>query len=141
MKSFFTYLSVFCVALTLTLTAGCQNDAGNGALIGAALGAAIGQAAGGDTEATLIGAGVGGAVGYGVGAHSDNKKQQAQTTYQAPQQVQSAQPQQTTIMVTNSNGSQTPVTLNLVNGRWVGPKGETYPTVPTEAQLKMAYGF
>jgi hypothetical protein len=48
---------------------------------------------------------------------------------------------QTTINVQNSNGSFTPVTLNKVNGRWVGPRGEYYDTLPTIGQLRPVYGF
>ncbi len=52
-----------------------------------------------------------------------------------------AQPETKTVMVKNSNGSRTPVVLELVNGEWKGPRGEFYDTFPTEEQLHSAYGF
>jgi hypothetical protein len=61
-------------------------------------------------------------------------------------QQQSAQMQQemntVTINVTNSNGSITPVTLRKQGVVYIGPRGETYTTLPTQEQLKQAgYGF
>jgi len=45
------------------------------------------------------------------------------------------------INVTNSNGSYTPVTLRRAGNQYVGPRGEYYSALPTEQQLKVAYGF
>jgi hypothetical protein len=47
-----------------------------------------------------------------------------------------------TIMVQNSNGSQTPVTLSPMGGnQWKGPRGEIYNGIPGNQQLASAYGF
>lgn len=46
-----------------------------------------------------------------------------------------------TVWVNNSNGSKTPVMLKKMGPNFVGPKGEFYPTMPTEDQLKPIYGF
>ncbi len=48
---------------------------------------------------------------------------------------------QVTVWITNSNGSQTPVTLKKSGPGYLGPRGEWYPNMPTEEQLKMVYGF
>lgn len=45
------------------------------------------------------------------------------------------------VNIPNDNGSFTPVTLRRSNGTYVGPRGETYMTMPTTEQLKMAYGL
>jgi hypothetical protein len=47
-----------------------------------------------------------------------------------------------TIMVENSNGSRTPVTLSPIGGnQWKGPRGEIYNGIPDGKQLVSAYGF
>jgi hypothetical protein len=45
-----------------------------------------------------------------------------------------------TVNVPNANGSYTPVQLEEVNGTYVGPRGEVYPTKPELSQLKIMYG-
>lgn len=149
-RSFVTILTLVIVSLGLALTCGCESDAQTGALIGTAAGAGIGQAIGHDTGSTLIGAGVGAAGGYMIGNESDKKKTKAEMESLQQQnmqlQQQNAQIQQeastVTINITNSNGSITPVTLRRQGAVYIGPRGETYPTMPTQEQLKQAgYGF
>ena len=146
-KGFITILMVVVVGLGLALVCGCESDAQTGALIGTAAGAGIGQAIGRDTGSTLIGAGVGGGAGYIIGNESDKKKTKAemeslrQENAQMRQQVQQDM-STVTINVTNSNGSITPVTLRKQGVVYIGPRGETYTTMPTQEQLKQAgYGF
>ncbi|HEX2958611.1 MAG TPA: DUF6515 family protein [Chitinispirillaceae bacterium] len=56
--------------------------------------------------------------------------------------VQQNSPSDVTIMVENSNGSRTPVTLNPIGGnQWKGPRGEIYNGIPDNQQLANAYGF
>jgi uncharacterized protein YcfJ len=149
-KNFVTILTVVGVSLGLALFCGCESDAQTGALIGTAAGAGIGQAIGHDTGSTLIGAGVGGGAGYMIGNESDKKKTQAeidslqQQNMQMQQQNSQMQQQMSTVTVNimNSNGSITPVTLRREGAVYIGPRGETYPTMPTQEQLKQAgYGF
>ena len=156
-KNFVTILLVVGVGLGLAFVCGCESDAQTGALIGTAAGAGIGQAIGGNTGSTLIGAGVGGGAGYMIGNESDKKKtkaemeslrqENAQLQQQGTQmQQQGTQTQQdtgtVTINVNNSNGSITPVTLRRQGAVYIGPRGETYTTLPTQEQLKQAgYGF
>jgi hypothetical protein len=52
-----------------------------------------------------------------------------------------AEPVSKTVMVKNSNGSQTPVRLEESDGKWKGPRGELYDDFPTDEQLHSAYGF
>lgn len=46
-----------------------------------------------------------------------------------------------TVWITNSNGSQTSVSLQKSGPGFVGPRGEYYTNMPTEKQLRMVYGF
>ena len=135
MRQFVTLGLAVVVACGIALTAGCESDAGNTALLGTAIGAGIGALAGGDTEGALIGGAIGGAVGYGVGNESDKKKtRQEIAAVRAEQDV-------VTVWITNSNGSQQAVRLRRDGPGYIGPRGERYPTLPTEAQLKPVYGF
>jgi len=49
--------------------------------------------------------------------------------------------EQVVVEITNSNGSITPVELKKKGCVYIGPKGEHYKQLPTEEQLKPAYGF
>ncbi len=135
-----TILIVIGASLGLALVCGCESDAQTGALIGAGAGAGIGQAIGHNTESTLIGAGVGGGAGYMIGNEQDKKKERART--QAEIDSLRQEMNTVTVNVVNSNGSITPVTLRKQGVVYIGPRGETYPTLPTQEQLKQAgYGF
>ena len=46
-----------------------------------------------------------------------------------------------TVWITNSNGSQTPVTLKQQGPYYIGPSGEYYPAMPTQEQLRVLYGL
>lgn len=47
-----------------------------------------------------------------------------------------------TVWLTNPNGSRSPVALLAADGgMWIGPKGEYYPSVPTQEQLLPVYGM
>lgn len=132
-------ISTICVA-------GCDSAAKSGALIGAGGGALAGQAIGHNTEGTLIGAGVGAIGGYIIGNEMDKsaeKKQQATAPAQTqPYSASSTDSNTVTIWLNNANGSQTPVKLiKNADGSYTGPKGERYSTMPTEQQLKQAYGI
>ncbi len=134
-KNIFAILITIFAAFALTLTSGCEDDAQGGALLGSAIGAGIGALADGDSQSIMTGAAIGGAVGYGVGNESDKKRMR--------QDIESVRAQQSTetIWITNSNGSQIPVKLTKSGPGYVGPRGEYYPTRPTEDQLRQAYGF
>ncbi|MHC4574492.1 MAG: glycine zipper domain-containing protein [Planctomycetota bacterium] len=134
-KNVGTILIVASVSVGLMFTAGCESDAQTGSAIGALAGAGIGQLAGGDTESTLIGAAVGGTAGYMLGNEGDKKKAQAER--------ECLRTEMNTVMVkvTNSNGSIVQVPLKKQGVGYVGPRGEYYPTLPTEDQLRPVYGF
>jgi hypothetical protein len=156
-RRFVTILTVVVAGLGLAFVCGCENDAQTGALIGAGAGAGVGQAIGHNTTSTLLGATMGGAVGYGIGNEQDKKKTQAEIDSlrqeNAQMRQQNAQMQQQgtqmpqdtgtiTINVNNSNGSITPVILRRQGAVFIGPRGETYTTIPTQEQLKqVGYGF
>ena len=46
-----------------------------------------------------------------------------------------------TVWITNSNGSQTSVSLRRSGPGFVGPRGEYYHNMPTEKHLRIIYGF
>ncbi len=119
-----------------SLFIGCEegSDAQGTALLGAAVGAGIGALAG-DGDAVATGAIAGAGAGYMIGNESDKSKQRKEIN-------QIRQEQNTvTIWITNSNGSQIPVRLVKDGPGYIGPRGERYPTMPSEAQLKQVYGF
>jgi len=135
-KSLMTILVAAVVSFGLAFSVGCESDAQTGALIGTGVGAGVGALAGGDTESTLIGAAVGGGAGYMLGNEGDKKKAAADRE-SIRQELNTV-----TINITNSNGSITPVRLRKQGVVYIGPRGETYTTLPTEEQLKQAgYGF
>jgi hypothetical protein len=102
---------------------------GRSGLKGAAGGALIGAISGDAGKGAAIGAAVG-VVGGAV--RRDQERQAAE--------VAQAQANATRVInVPNANGSFTPVTLQLGQTGWVGPRGEVYPTLPTVDQLKGVY--
>lgn len=128
-----TILTVFCFAM-LFIT-GCETEAQNSALLGTAIGAGIGALAGGDTEGALIGGAVGGGVGYVAGNEADKKKNREQM-----EQIRTEQ-NQIPVWITNTNGSKQKVVIKRSGPNFIGPRGEVYDTMPTEEQLRTAYGF
>jgi hypothetical protein len=46
-----------------------------------------------------------------------------------------------TVWITNSNGSKTSVKLTRQGPWYIGPRGEYYTSMPTNEQLRVAYGF
>jgi len=115
--------------------AGCESDAQVGSAVGALAGAGIGQLAGGSTESTLIGAAVGGGAGYMIGNESERKKTEAELADMRGEM------NTVYVNVTNSNGSIIQVPLRKSGVGYVGTRGEYYPTLPTEEQLRPVYGF
>lgn len=109
-----------------------------GAGIGAGLGAVLGNQLGGTSGedrawGAAAGALVGGVAGRMWGRQSE---MQNQVNYLQQQQFM------TTVWITNSNGSKTPVMLRQTEGgQYIGPRGEYYEKMPTEAQLKQVYGM
>ena len=123
------------VVLTLALIGGCQNHAQSHMAGGAVIGAGIGQLAGGNTEATAIGALIGGTAGYIIGNEADKqeaRKERAEIRQEAGY---------VTVNMTNSNGSISQVRLKKYGVGYVGTRGEYYPKLPTEDQLRPVYGF
>jgi hypothetical protein len=51
------------------------------------------------------------------------------------------EPTTVTVWITNSNGSQTSVILRKSGPGFLGPRGEWYPGMPTNEQLRVVYGF
>ncbi len=127
------------VLIGALLIAGCESSAGKGAAIGslggAGLGAIVGHQSGRTTEGALIGGAVGAGAGYVIGAEQDKKEAQAQN--------QAAIENANTfyVNITNSNGSVTPVRIVKQGTVYVGPRGEQYARLPTQAELRPVYGF
>jgi hypothetical protein len=135
MKRIMVLALALMVGLTMTFVVGCESDAGNTALIGTAVGAGVGALAGGDVEGALIGGAVGGGAGYIIGNESDKKKTDKEiASVRAEQDVE-------TVWITNTNGSQTSVRLRKDGPAYIGPRGERYPSLPTQDQLRPLYGF
>ncbi len=119
----------------LIWASGCQNHAQSHMAGGAVVGAGIGQVAGGNTEATAIGALIGGTAGYIIGNEADKheiRKEEARMREEVDH---------VTVNMTNSNGSISRVRLKKYGVGFVGTRGEYYPKLPTEDQLRPVYGF
>lgn len=137
-------LSVISICGYVLLT-GCATPMGHDETIGTATGAVIGGVAGGvighnvgDGNNEAVGAAVGAALG-GMGGREVGRGKDIQENRMRALEHQA---NTITINVTNSNGSFTPVTLQkLDGGRFRGPKGEIYQTMPTASQLKSVYGM
>ncbi|MCJ7777625.1 MAG: glycine zipper domain-containing protein [Sedimentisphaerales bacterium] len=128
-------ISVVTIGFSVALIAGCQSSAQTGALIGTAAGAGAGQAISRNPTGTLVGAAVGAGAGYVVGNELDKKKTRSEI-----EAIQSEQ-NNVTVWITISNGAKLPVTLKKSGPNYIGPKGEVYPSLPTEDQLRPIYGF
>ncbi|HUT28407.1 MAG TPA: glycine zipper domain-containing protein [Sedimentisphaerales bacterium] len=130
-----TALAMLAGTFGLVFICGCASDAQTGSALGALAGAGVGQLAGGDTKATLIGAAVGGAAGYMMGNESDKTKAEMERGRLHRRMNNVA------VKVTNSNGSVVQVPLRKYGVGYVGTRGEYYPTLPTQDQLRPVYGF
>ena len=112
----------------------------NQAAIGAGLGAIAGGVSGNNSHGafgTGVGAVAGAVIGGLLGGTMGHQKDQFQSQLGAVNDAATTQ----VINVQNSNGSFTPVTIRKVGNQYVGPRGEYYNAVPSEAQLKGPYGF
>jgi len=123
------------LAITGIFVVGCETQGQTGALIGTGIGAGVGALAGGSTEGTLIGAAVGGGTGYIIGNEGDKKQQKEEM--RAMQREANSE----LVNVRNSNGSIITVKVVRSGTGWLGPRGEWYDHLPTEAELKPVYGF
>ena len=139
MKKFI--VTICCVVVLLSFVVGCQvtgDQTTDGALTGAVIGGVAGQLFGGDTKGTLMGAAVGAAAG---GLYGHQKKQTDATNQRMSRLEQQANT--VIVQVTNRNGSIIDVRLTKADshGGFYGPRGEYYPSLPTQDQLRPVYGF
>jgi len=134
-------VTIICLVV-LVFSVGCDSDAKTGAVVGGGIGAGTGAIIGHQSGKTGQGALIGGAIGAGTGLllgnAQDKKKQETATPAKSEKQDAA---NIVTVNVTNSNGSFTPVKLTKQGDNYVGPKGEVYDHLPTEAELKSVYGF
>lgn len=142
LKKSTTILLLAVFAMSTMFTAGCEDEAQSSALLGAGLGAGIGALAGG-SDGAITGTAIGAGAGYLMGEGSKQKKAQQQTQQQTDAQIAQlrAEQQMVSVWINNSNGSQIEVKLQKSGPNFIGPKGETYTTMPTEDQLRPIYGF
>jgi uncharacterized protein YcfJ len=137
------------VVAAMMFQAGCASETGptptqSSTLIGAGLGTGLGAVLGnnlgdghnrGQNRAIGMAAGalVGGVIGNQQGKQTEMKQQ-----LNAVQQNQYI----TTIWLENANGSKTPIQVRQVEGgQYMGPRGEYYPSLPTQEQLRSVYGM
>lgn len=91
------------------------------------------------TKLLVAGAAIAAGTIYAVVNERDKKKTAQQTQEQLDQIKQEMNV--VTVNVTNSNGSISPVKLIKQGVGYVGPNGEFYDHLPTEAELKPTYGL
>lgn len=65
----------------------------------------------------------------------------ARPTRKVTSPVVTVQPTAITVWIINSNGSQTAVKLTRSGPGFTGPRGEWYPKMPNNKQLRTVYGF
>ncbi len=137
------FMMMGCASPTYQENSSTFNQAALGAALGAIAGGIIGNnshGAFGNGEGAVAGAALGGMIGGAMGHQTDkNRNQMNSMNSQIGAANEAANT--TVINVKNSNGSYTPVTLRRVGNQYAGPRGEYYPSMPTEDQLKIAYGF
>ncbi len=112
------------------------NRAAMGAALGGLAGGVIGNnshGAFGNGEGAVAGAALGALLGGLMGNQTDTFNAQLGAVNEMASTV--------VINVQNTNGSYTPVTLRRAGNQYIGPRGEYYGALPSEAQLKGPYGF
>ncbi|MGA2322875.1 MAG: glycine zipper domain-containing protein [Sedimentisphaerales bacterium] len=135
-------VTVICLVV-LVFGVGCDSGAKTGAVaggaVGAGTGAIIGHQSGKTGQGALIGGAIGAGTGFLLGNAQDKKKHETATPAKSEKQDAA---NIVTVNIANSNGSITPVKLaKQGENSYVGPKGEVYDHLPTEAELKPVYGF
>ena len=113
-----------------------QQGRAAGAVTGGVLGGVIGNNIG-DGNNQVLGAAIGAALGAAIGDQYGQRQDYIDTRMQANQQLTTRR----IVTIKNSNGSFTEVMMTVQGGSWFGPRGERYPSFPTEAQLRQIYGF
>ncbi len=143
MKTAWKTVGGLALAGAMLLQAGCvTTESDRSTAIGAGIGAGLGtilanQWGGSNDRDRGLGAAAGALLGGAVGnIYGRQREQQNQMNYLQQQQFM------TTVWVTNSNGSKTPVMLRQTEGgQYIGPRGEYYESMPTEEQLAKIYGM
>lgn len=140
-KNLITIMMVVAVGFGLIFVTGCEGNsdaesgAGTGALIGTGIGTIIGHQQGRTAEGALLGMAIGGGAGYMAGNERDKERTQAEIdSLRAEQSI-------VTVWITNSNGAKIPIKVRKSGPNYIGPRGEYYDHLPTEADLKPVYGF
>ena len=135
------------VAVAMMFQAGCATETTptqNSTLIGAGLGTAAGAVLGnnlGDGHNRGQNRAIGMAAGALVGGVLGNQQGQQK---EMRQQLNTVQQNQyiSTVWLENANGSRTPIQVRQVEGgQYMGPRGEYYPSMPTQEQLRSVYGM
>lgn len=135
------------LVLMLALVTGCATRAPmgrqekQGTVGGAALGGILGAIIGnniGDGNNQALGAALGATAGGLAGSNYGRSQDQLSSRIAGVEQSVSTE----VVTIENDNGSTSRVVLQkLPNGRYRGPSGEEYSSLPTEEQLKPVYGL
>ncbi len=123
--------------LTMAIAVG---SSGCGMIGGALLGGIIGYQSGEALAGALIGGAIGGA-GEIASAIGELGKPKECHSCQPITTCNSCPPDTVIINVANDNGSYIPVNLKRHGDEYVGPRGEYYPGIPTQDQLRPIYGL
>ncbi|NCC53109.1 MAG: glycine zipper 2TM domain-containing protein [Spartobacteria bacterium] len=126
-------LQAGCATAPTPTQQGALLGAGAGGVLGGVLGHNLGNSGSDRDLAIAAGTLLGGLLGYQYGQQSEMQSQ-----------IYSMQAREfiTTVWVENANGSRTPVQLRQTDGgQYVGPRGEYYPVMPSQQQLRAMYGI
>ena len=130
------FMGAGCATPPSQMGVGQQQGVAAGAVAGGILGAILGNNLG-DGHNQVLGAAIGSALG-GVAGSAYGKNQDY-----THQRLSALETQMNTqeVMLHNSNGSVTRVRLVKTPNGYIGPRGEEYPSLPTQAQLEPIYGL
>ena len=108
-------------------------------LFGSLFGGIIGYQSGEALAGAIIGGSITGTGSYLDQADKANRKEPDKSDNPCHPRKQADE--KVTVNVQNFNGSYTPVRLKKHGTEYIGPKGEHYPSLPSEEQLRPVYGL
>jgi hypothetical protein len=148
MKTVLISLLVLCMG-GHTLAVASPGDVFTGAAAGAALGWVIGEHSHriNSRDSIIVGGLAGAAIGHIIDRqhHAARRERAVKSAPLPPEKVEVSDPHPGVdlikVSILHSNGIRTDIPLLRVKGKFVGPQGETYETLPSSEVLAARYGM